>query len=55
MKVKKTVKTSVEMIKEIRNFWGFNPQTRVIGNKKRNKKKLKEQIKRDIEKELKNF
>lgn len=38
----KKTKTTLDLIKTIRNEWGFNPRTRVQENELKNKKKRRQ-------------
>jgi len=44
-------KNFIDVLKTVRNMWGFNPQTRIQKNKKRDKKKRRKDSKKIIRSE----
>ena len=46
MKMKKTFKSNIELLKTIRNTWTINPRTRVAENEKNNIKKIRQENKK---------
>lgn len=44
----KRSKSSLELMKESRNFWGMNPRTRVQEDERKNKKKDRQLTRKEI-------
>lgn len=49
--MKKSEKTMMDLVAEIRKFWEINPKTRVQDNEKKNKKKRRQKDKKEIREE----